>query len=136
MIVRVLGGELIKHEVLAFAIILQGSECFNNSEPKALQVCTTKEVLAQDLVAQSPIPGLCKAGHVGPGTLLPEKVMENFPHCRHATHKHGSQMDASVGTPMRSREANGRSCGHFLVVGAVNTVHVIDRGVRVAVRGV
>ena len=45
MIIRVLGGKLIKREVFTFAVILQGSERFNDPEPKTLQFCTTKEML-------------------------------------------------------------------------------------------
>ena len=88
------------------------------------------------MIAQLSVSSLRKAGHVGPGALLPKKIVENFPHFCHVACECGGQMDASVGTPMHSGEANGYSCGHFLVIGEIDTAHVIDRGAAVPSGGV
>ncbi len=45
VIVRVLGGKLIKCEVFTFDIILQGLEPFNDPEPETSRIHTAKEML-------------------------------------------------------------------------------------------
>lgn len=81
MVIGMPGGKLVEHEVFALLpIVLQCTQCLDDSESKTVRVGPAEEVLVQGLVAQLPSTGPCKSGYMCPGTLLAEKVVENFPH--------------------------------------------------------